>query len=67
MLFNNSIQDKVFGCVIGRRGITIQLPPSGLAKNIILNTIVFQVIILGALSIGDIRICIIPNLLPSPN
>ena len=28
------------GCVIGRRGITIQLPSSGLAKNIILNTIV---------------------------
>ncbi|BBO88737.1 hypothetical protein [Desulfosarcina ovata] len=27
------------GCVIGRRCITIQLPPSGLTKNIILNTI----------------------------
>ncbi|WP_155321077.1 hypothetical protein [Desulfosarcina ovata] len=27
------------GCVIGRRSITIRLPPSGLAKNIILNTI----------------------------
>jgi hypothetical protein len=27
------------GCVIGRRGIPIQLPSSGLAKNIILNTV----------------------------
>jgi hypothetical protein len=26
-------------CVIGRRGIAIQLPPSGLAKNIILKSI----------------------------
>jgi hypothetical protein len=25
-------------CVIGRRGITIQLPPSSLAKNIILTS-----------------------------
>ncbi len=27
------------GCVIGRRGIPIQLPPSSLAKNIILKPI----------------------------
>jgi hypothetical protein len=30
------------GCVIGRRSIPIRLPPSGLAKNIILNTIVLS-------------------------
>ena len=32
---------KVLGCVIGRRRITIQPSPSGLAKTIILKPIVF--------------------------
>ncbi len=32
----------LLGCVIGRSGITIQLPPYSLAKNIILKSIVFD-------------------------
>ncbi|BBO91684.1 hypothetical protein DSCOOX_48640 [Desulfosarcina ovata subsp. ovata] len=31
------------GCVIGRRSITIRLPPSGLAKNIILSAIANEI------------------------
>jgi hypothetical protein len=39
-----SIESKIMflGCVIGRRSITIGLPPSGLAKNIILDSILFR-------------------------
>jgi hypothetical protein len=38
---NDTIDFKIMflGCVIGRRGITIQLPPYSLAKNIILKSI----------------------------
>ncbi|MGB5620271.1 MAG: hypothetical protein WBM78_25755, partial [Desulfobacterales bacterium] len=35
-----SLQDKDFGCVIGRRRITIQPSPSSLAKIFILKPIV---------------------------
>jgi hypothetical protein len=34
-----SLQDKDFGCVVGRRRITIQPSPSGLAKIFILKPI----------------------------
>ncbi len=37
--FNIDFKIMFLGCVIGRRGITIQLPVSGLAKNIILKSI----------------------------
>jgi hypothetical protein len=33
------VKIKFLDCVIGRRGIAIQLPPSGLAKNIVLTSI----------------------------
>jgi hypothetical protein len=38
-----SLESKIMflGCVIGRRSITIRLPPSGLAKNLILDSTIY--------------------------